>query len=75
MAERPAIESPEVNVASLALMAAVTWQLGRASIVDAPAVLLAVVSLIALLWSRVNSAWLVFAWATIGLITSAVHLG
>jgi chromate transporter len=63
-----------VNVASLALMAAVTWQLGRASLVDTLTVLLAVASLIALLRFRVNSAWLVLVGATIGLITNAVHL-
>jgi chromate transporter len=63
-----------VNVASLALMAAVTWQLGRASLIDTLIDLLAVASSIALLRFRVNSAWLVLAGATIGLITSAVHL-
>jgi chromate transporter len=63
-----------VNVASLALMAAVTWQLGRASLVDTLTVLLAVASLIALLRFRVNSAWLVLVGATIGLMTNAVHL-
>jgi chromate transporter len=63
-----------VNVASLALMAAVTWQLGRASLVDTLTVSLAVASLIALLRFRVNSAWLVLVGATIGLITSAVRL-
>ena len=57
-----------VNVASLALMAAVTWELGRASFVDWLTVLLAVASLIALLRYRVNSAWLVLTGATIGLI-------
>jgi len=63
-----------VNVASLALMAAVTWRLGRASLVDTLTVFLAVASLTALLRFRVNSAWLVLVGATIGLITSAVHL-
>src|ERR1700691_599736 len=62
-----------VNVASLALMAAVTWELGRASLVDTLTVLLAVASSIALLRFRVNSAWLVLLGATIGLITSALH--
>jgi len=63
-----------VNVASLALMAAVTWELGRASLVDTLTVLLAVASSIALLRFRVNSAWLVLVGAAIGLMTSAVHL-
>jgi chromate transporter len=56
-----------VNVASLALVAAVTWQLGRASLIDAGSILLTVVSLIALLRFRVNSAWLVLLGAVVGL--------
>jgi len=55
-----------VNVASLALMAAVTWQLARASIVDWVTVALAVLSSIALLRFRVNSAWLVLGGAALG---------
>jgi chromate transporter len=55
-------------------MAAVTWELGRASLVDTITVVLAVASLIALLRFRVNSAWLVLAGATLGLITNVVHL-
>jgi chromate transporter len=62
-----------VNVASLALMAAVTWQLGRASLVDTETALLAVASLIALLRFRVNSAWLVLVGATVGLLMTALH--
>ena len=62
-----------VNVSSLALMATVTWQFGRASLVDALTTLLAVASSIALLRFRVNSAWLVFIGAAIGLITTALH--
>jgi chromate transporter len=48
-----------VNVASLALMAFVTFQLGRAALVDIPTIVLAVLSLVALLRFRLNSAWLV----------------
>lgn len=55
-----------VNVASLALMAAVTWQLGRASIVDWVTAALALVASIALLRFRVNSAWLVLGGAALG---------
>jgi chromate transporter len=62
-----------VSVASLALMAAVTWQLGRASLVDTATALLAVASLIALLRFRVNSAWLVLVGATVGLLMTALH--
>jgi chromate transporter len=62
-----------VNVASLALMAAVTWQLGRTSLVDTATALLAGVSLIALLRVRVNSAWLILVGATVGLLVTALH--
>ena len=56
-----------VNVASLALMTVVTWQLGRAAIVDPLTIVLAAVSG-ALLWRyRPNSAWLVLGGALAGL--------
>lgn len=58
-----------VNVASLALMVAVSWQLARASIVDLRAAVLAAVSLVLLLRFRVNSAWLVLGGALIGILT------
>lgn len=48
-----------VNVASLALMAVVTWQLGQAALVDLPTVLLAAASGVLLFGYRVNTAWLV----------------
>ena len=47
------------NAASVALMALVTWQLGRAAIVDWVTAGLAVVSAVLVLSTRVNSAWLV----------------
>jgi len=56
-----------VNVAALALMAVVTWQLGRAAIVDVPTALLALTSLVLLLRFHVNSAWLVLAGLAVGL--------
>jgi chromate transporter len=59
-----------VNVASLALMIAVGWQLGRASVVDVVTLALTVVSLIALLRFRVNSAWLVTIGAIVGLLAN-----
>jgi chromate transporter len=55
-----------VVAGSLALMAVVAWQLGQASIVDRTTLVLFVVSLIALLRFRVNSAWLVAAAAVLG---------
>jgi chromate transporter len=63
-----------VNVASLALMADVTWQLGQASIVDLVTVVLALGSLFALLRYRLNSAWLVLIGSIAGLMTHAQHL-
>lgn len=63
-----------VNVASLALMAVVTWQLGRASLVDVETAALAAASLIIMLRFRVNSLWLVQGGALIGLLTHEVHL-
>jgi len=55
-----------VNVASLALMAVVTAQLGRAALVDVPTVLLACAAAVALLRFKVNSTWLVLAGAAVG---------
>ena len=56
-----------VNVASLALMAVVSWQLGRAALVDRFTAVLAGIALFALVRYRVNSAWLIGAAGTIGL--------
>lgn len=58
-----------VSVASLALMAVVTWHLGRSALVDWPAALLAVTSAFILFRFRPNSAWLVLGGACIGLLT------
>ena len=60
-----------VNIASLALMAAVSWQLGRAALVDGVAVLLAGASALLLLWRRLNPAWLLLAGALIGVAVRA----
>lgn len=56
-----------VNVASLGLMATVTWQLGRAALVDGITVTTALVAALLIFRQRVNSAWLVLAGAAIGL--------
>jgi chromate transporter len=56
-----------VNVASLALMGVVTWQLGRAAVVDAPTALLALGAAVLLLRYRVNSTWLVLVGALAGI--------
>jgi chromate transporter len=61
-----------VNVASLALMAAVTIQLGRAAIVDVPAAALAALGALVLIKYRPSSAWLVLGGAVIGVARSYV---
>lgn len=55
-----------VNVASLALMAVVSWHLGRAALVDVPTMALCVGSVVALAGFRVNSTWLIAAGALVG---------
>jgi chromate transporter len=55
-----------VSVASLALMIVVTYELGKAALVDFPTICLAVVSALLLLRWQVNSAWLVLGGALIG---------
>jgi len=55
-----------INAASLGLMAAVTWQLGRAALTDLTTISLACLSLLALVLFRINSAWLIIAGAIIG---------
>ncbi len=55
-----------VNVASLALMAAVTLELSRAALVDVPTVLLGAAGAVLLLVFRVRSSWLALAGAAAG---------
>lgn len=57
-----------VNVASLGLMAGVTFQLGQAALVDWVTWLLALVAAVVLFRCKINSAWLVLAGALIGLV-------
>jgi chromate transporter len=57
-----------VNVAALALMLVVTYQLGRAAVVDLTTIALAVVSAVILFRWRVNSAWLILGGAIVGLL-------
>jgi chromate transporter len=57
-----------VNVASLALMAVVTWQLAGAALVDPWTVLLAAAGAVLLLRFRVNSAWLVLGGGLAGVL-------
>lgn len=55
-----------VVAGSLALMAIVSWQLGRAALVDPLTIVLAVASLVALVRYRVSSTWLIAAGALLG---------
>ncbi len=57
-----------VNVAALALMSVVTFQLGRAALVDVTTIVLAVISAGVLFRFRLNSAWLVLGGAIVGLL-------
>lgn len=57
-----------VNAAALALMVVVTYQLGRAAVVDIPTIALAVAAAILLFQFRINSAWLVLGGAIVGWI-------
>jgi chromate transporter len=60
-----------VNVASLGLMAAVSWQLGLASLTDPLTILIALVSFVLLIRFKVNSTWLIAGGALIGLLSTA----
>jgi chromate transporter len=57
-----------VNAASLALMAVVTVQLGRAALVDWLTIALAVVSAALLFRFRLNATWLILGGAAVGLL-------
>ena len=57
-----------VNVAALALMLIVTYQLGRATLIDLPTLALALISAFLLFRFRINSAWLILAGAIAGWI-------
>ena len=55
-----------VNAAALALMAAVTWQLGRAAIVDGVTIALALASAVLLVRFKINSVWLILGGLLVG---------
>ena len=61
-----------VNVASLALMTLVTWQLGVSAITDPFTVGIAVLSAVVLHWYQINSAWLIAAGGLLGLVAASV---
>jgi chromate transporter len=57
-----------VNVGALALMVVVTWQLGRAALVDVTTIALAVLSALALIRFKINSTWLIAVGAIVGAV-------
>jgi chromate transporter len=57
-----------VSAASLGLMGAVTWQLGRTAVRDPLSAGVALVSAVILLRGRVNSTWLILAGALLGVL-------
>ena len=59
-----------VNVAAISLMAVVTLQLGQASLIDLPTIIIALISLGLLLRFKLNSTWLIAGGAIIGLLIS-----
>ncbi|SPF32366.1 Chromate transporter [Syntrophobacter sp. SbD1] len=63
-----------VIVASLALMAVVTWSLGRGAVIDLPTALLAIGGFVVLFRFRLNSLWLVLGGALIGLLVHMTHI-
>jgi len=56
-----------VNVAAVGLMIAVTWQLGRAAVVDSMTGGIAALSAIILIYFRINSLWLIVVGGIIGI--------
>jgi chromate transporter len=63
-----------VNVASLALMAVVTFQVGHAALIDVPTVILAVVAALVLVRFKLNATWLVLAGAAAGWTVHVLRL-
>jgi chromate transporter len=59
-----------VNMASLGLMAAVSWDLGRVSLVDPLTIMLAVVSALLIIRFKINTTWLILGGAVIGMASS-----
>ena len=62
-----------VIAASMSLMAAVTFQLGQASLIDLPTIIIFGLSTILLIRYKVNTTWLIIGGALIGFITSFLN--
>jgi chromate transporter len=63
-----------VNAAAVALMAMVSWQFARASLVSITAVVLALVSVVLVFRWKVNSAWLVLGGALAGVLAQTLRI-
>ena len=64
-----------INVASLALMAMVTWQLMRTAVIDCITLSIALLSAFLLLRFRaLNSAWLILAAGILGVGKTVIRL-
>lgn len=61
-----------VNVASLGLMAGVTWQLGRAGVVDWVTAALLAVALVLVFRFKVNTAWLILSGGLLGIASKVL---
>jgi chromate transporter len=64
-----------VNVASLGLMAGVTWQLAQASIVDPLTVMIALIAAVLLFCFKLNSTWLILGGALAGVLIGVLRGG
>ena len=64
-----------VNVASLALLAVVTFRLGRAALIDPYTIAVGAASAILLLRFRVNPAWLALGAAVLGAALGPLVMG
>jgi chromate transporter len=59
-----------VNIASLGLMAAVTWQLAQTSLIDIPTFLIGLLAVLLILRYKINSTWLIIGGAIAGYLQS-----
>jgi chromate transporter len=63
-----------VNAAAVALMGFVGWQFARETLVNVPAIFMALAATLLLLRFKINSAWLVLGGAAVGILLRLTHL-
>lgn len=61
-----------VNVASLALMVLVTWQLGHATLIDWKSFLISAIACVLLIRYKLNSVWLILAGGALGALALGI---